>query len=153
MVAFTFGLTSCSSDDHEPIPEPEEEVILTPIPDGAEPGKIYAIKHDKKNDTCTFQFYFGDNSTEEMKEIYSNSLVSLSIHDSTGRTLFSYTLHSPDFEHNSPSGLWDTFSLPCYICERIHSFEFEIYWMDDARCFNQTVSGNQQYRSPHIFFD
>ena len=153
MVAFTFGLTSCSSDDHEPIPEPEEEVILTPIPDGAEPGKIYAISHDKKKDVCTFQLYFGKTRAEELGEAYMGARAIVKALDSRGNILFEYLLHAPD---TPDSVLYlgarlDTFTVYCHQCEAIRSFESVIYDGEDA--FNDPVEVSQQYRSPHTFFN
>lgn len=156
MAAFTF-LTSCSSDDDEPIPEPEEEVILTPIPDGAEPGKIYAISHDKKNDVCTFQFYFGDYSTEELREKYSNVSVELRILDSAGNEVIQISggLHSHDFDNTWEKMFRDTFEMPCYLCERIRKFEYRYFYPFDEDWTRQRKYGEETYtqlwNSPHSF--
>lgn len=152
----SFGCTSCNSEDDDPIVESEEEIILTPIPDGAEPGKVYAISHDKKNDTCTFQFYFGDNSTKEQREKFSKCIVTLKALDAAGNELYNAGrgLHPTDFD--LPWG-GDTFELPCSLCERIRQFEYNYLFPYDVDSERLKKYGEetyrQQYRSPHSFTD
>ena len=150
-----FANTSCSSDN-EPEVEPEEEVILTPIPEGAEPGKVYAISHDKKNDKCVFQFYFGDNSTEELKEKNSNCIVTLKALDAAGNELYNAGRGLHPIDLDLPWG-GDTFELPCSLCERIRQFEYNYLFPYDVDSERWKKYGEetytQQYRSPHSFTD
>ena len=64
MFVTSFCCISCSSGDAEPVLEPEEDIIMeTPLPADAEPYKVYAFRHEKKqlHSRCYFKFYFGDN--------------------------------------------------------------------------------------------
>ena len=108
-----FANTSCSSDN-EPEVEPEEEVILTPIPEGAEPGKVYSISHDKKNDSCTFTIYLGDNPGEDVINEYVGGQIDIYGQDANEGMTFSRKFKS--------FHVGDTFSIPWVLCERTVMF-------------------------------
>ena len=151
MFVTSFCCISCSSGDAEPVLEPEEELIITPLPVNAEVGKVYALSHDKKNDICQFQFFFGKTRAEELKEAYMGAWAILNAYDGSGNILFTYELHALDTpkEFLPPTPIMDTFNVNCTVCERIRSFHVVIYDGEDA--FNDPVEMNQQYRSPHVF--
>lgn len=158
IAAITLSFAACSSDDDLAV-EPEDEVILTPLPSNAEPGKIYPLSHEKKHATCKFQFYFGDNSTEELREKYSNCLVELSLLDNRGNEIDHIILHSPNYDSSFYySGfIYDTFELVTYQCERISKFEYRLgYSADEDFTRNQKYGSQiyvQEWRSPHSFFN
>ncbi|MBQ6038397.1 MAG: hypothetical protein IJL37_07020 [Bacteroidaceae bacterium] len=151
--------SSCSDND-DPAVEPEEEIVIeTPLPADAEPGKIYALSHEKLHATCKFQFYFGDNSTEELRDKYSNAAVGLSVLDNKGNEVLYFFLHSPDFDPSFryTGFLYDTFELSSYWCERIGSFEYHLSYNADEDFTRNNKYGaeivKQEWRSPHSFFN
>ena len=149
ITGITLSFTACSSDDDEPIVEPEDEVILTPIPSNAEPGMIYAISHDKKNDTCTFQAFFGKTRLEELGDAYIGARIHMKAYDNMGNVIVDYLLHASDTPEESlyESAMMDTFTIPCFLCERIRSFETTMYDGEDA--FNPPVEHVYSWSSPH----
>ena len=151
--------SSCSDND-DPAVEPEEEIVIeTPLPADAEPGKIYALSHEKLHATCKFQFYFGDNSTDELRDKFSNSLVELRMLDNRGNEIDHIILHSPDYDSSFYySGfIYDTFELVTYQCERISKFEYRLGYSADKDFTRNQKYGSQIYvqewRSPHSFFN
>ena len=97
IAAITLSFAACSSDDDEPevVIEPKGELIVTPIPDDAEPYKVYCIRHGEENifgdKYCTFIFYFGDNPMN----LSSNYIQVL---DKDGNVLRNKTVYPPTFE-------------------------------------------------------
>lgn len=159
MVGMYLSCLSCSNNV-DPTGQPEEDIVIeTPLPADAEPGKIYPLNHDKKNATCKFQFYFGDNSTEELRDKYSNAAVVLNVLDNKGNEIFNCILHSPDFDSSFYySGfIFDTFELSSYFCERISAFEYRYSYSADEDFTRNNKYGaeivKQEWRSPHSFFN
>ena len=150
VLGMSLGNTSCSNDD-EPNVEPEENVLIeTPLPADAEPGKVYALRHDKKNGKCVFQFYFGKTRSEELGSAYIGATAILQACDINGNIIDECRLQAPDTpkEHLS-SDQMDTFTISTYICEKIRTFKISVY--DGSDSFNDPVEYTQQYRSPHVF--
>ena len=156
-IGLTLCCTSCSKSKDDPVVDPEPEVIIIPLPANPELGKIYPIKHDRKNDTCTFQFYFGKDLTGEQKEQFSDALASITFYDENGNKIHSATAFSPDFSNEVFKRGDDTFTVYCYICEKTRKFEWTLGYHFSDEDFTRThkygVIHTQEYRSPHSFYN
>lgn len=149
-IGLTLCCTSCSKSKDDPVVDPEPEVIITPLPANPEPGKLYAISHDLKKEVCTFQYYFGDNSTEELRKRFSDALVDLRGYDSDGNELLRRTIVSPDFSHPWSDSFIETFTVPSYMCELIRTFKYHLWYYDDERSDIHEVDTEQSWRTPHF---
>ncbi|MBQ9498601.1 MAG: hypothetical protein IJR56_00630 [Bacteroidaceae bacterium] len=124
-------LFSCSSNDNEPVVEPEEEdiVIETPLPADAEPYTVYAIRHEKHplKSECTFIFYFGENPYKEV-------MMHVRGMDKNGNQIFGKTVYSPLYKDyvSRDDPKWDehscsdSFTIHSLACERIAYFKFSL---------------------------
>ena len=118
--AISLSFCACSSDD-DPIEEEEGPTLIeTPIPADAEIG-VYAIRHDKTKDQCTFKFIFGENP------ISAN--VNVILWGWSGEYLEQFYLVAPSHPEYVESDTYvdrfdgirgyhsDVFTISCYMCE------------------------------------
>jgi len=156
MFVTSFCCISCSSGDAEPVLEPEEDIIMeTPLPADAEPYKVYAFRHEKKqlHSRCYFKFYFGDNPLG-LSQKY------LEVLDKNGKKIFEKTLYPPTHpkyeavDESNYSQVYerghynDVFALTPAQCELVGSFRILIDTNGDGR--NESVV--QKWESPHRFY-
>ena len=148
---------SCSDDSNSiknDSTTPKGELIVTPIPNNAEPYKIYAVKHFEKKDfldeKCTFIFNFGDNP-KNLSNIYVQVL------DKKGNVIVDKTLYppsDPDYisaddssyreEYNS-----DAIIMLSFLCENSIAYFKYSYDIDDDG-WNETIK--QPWETVHHYY-
>ena len=132
---------SCSDDnigmDNDSI-KPKGELIVTPIPDNAEPYKVYCIRHGEENllgdKYCTFIFYFGDNPMNLSSEYIQvldkdgNVLIAKSVYPPTFVDYVS--IDDPSYNENKCS---DGFKILSRFCEKsVAYFKYSLDLDDDG---------------------
>lgn len=104
-------ISSCSDDE---VKEPEIDYVEGTIPKNIKVGMVYAISHDKKNDSCTFTIYLGDNPGEDVINEYVGGQIDIYGQDANEGMTFSRKFKS--------FHVGDTFSIPWVLCERTVMF-------------------------------
>ena len=158
--AISLSFCACSSDDEEPVIDEGPTLIETPIPADAEFG-LYAIRHDKEDDHCTFKFYFGDNPPVDNMVIV--------LWDWKGEYLGQFYLVAPSHPEYVESDTYverfdgirgyhsDVFTVSCYMCENmLGSFRY-YYTVDVVTETGETQKQFQEIEIPwrplHHFFE
>ena len=145
--------TSCSSDEEEPIPEPEEDEVIYGTPTEDDIGKLYDISHDRKTWpwVCTFGFYFGDNPSEELIKRFSDCTIQINYYSQNG---YYGTTHVPADPFRPNYEIGDTFTLPYYTCEQIVKFEIIIRPSDEEERKDGTKEERweQDFKPVHDYF-
>lgn len=130
--------SACSSNE-EPALEPEENIVIeTPIPDNAEPYKVYCIRHGEEkllgDKYCTFIFYFGDNPMNLSSEYIQvldkdgNVLIAKSVYPPTFVDYVS--IDDPSYNENKCS---DGFKILSRFCEKsVAYFKYSLDLDDDG---------------------
>jgi hypothetical protein len=152
---------ACSSDD-EPIEEEEGPTLIeTPIPANAEIG-VYAIRHDKKNDQCTFKFIFGENPPVDT--------IVVVLWDWSGKYMGQFFLVAPSHpeyvESDTYVDRWDgirgyhsdVFTISCYMCESmlgILRYHLPVNLVDEetGETYVQWETIEKKWRPLHHFFE
>ncbi len=157
---FSLNFIACSSDDEEPVIDEGPTLIETPIPADAEFG-LYAIRHDKEDDHCTFKFYFGENPPVD------NMIIVL--WDWTGKYLGQFYLVAPTHPEYVESDTYverwdgirgyhsDVFTISCYMCESMLGKFNYYYTINVVTETGETKSQLQEIEIPwrplHHFFE
>ncbi len=125
-----FALHSCTdnSEEMESTNEVPDDFIYTPLPDNAEPYKVYGIKHNEKNifgdKYCIFRFYFGDNPKEK-RSVYLMAITK------SGELVFAGSVYPPTEPY------YKSIDDPRFGQEDCISDYFKIYgkWCEDIELF------------------
>lgn len=159
--AISLSFCACSSDD-DPIEEEEGPTLIeTPIPANAEIG-VYAIRHDKTKDQCTFKFIFGENPPVDD--------VVVSLESWSGNFIDQYYLVAPSHPEYVESDTYvsrfdgtrgyhsDVFTVPCYMCENIlatlrYNLPVNIVNEETGETYVQWQTIEKKWRPIHHFFE
>ena len=83
MAVLALSFTACSKSD-EPAVVEEEVYMEGNLPKNIHVGMLYPISHDKKNDTCTFGLYLGENPSQDFIDAMEQGRVTLTMYDKNG---------------------------------------------------------------------
>ncbi len=162
-IAATISLSFCAcSSDEEPIKEEEGPTLIeTSIPANTEIG-VYAIRHDKKNDQCTFKFIFGENPPVD------NIVVML--WDWGGNYVDQFYLVAPSHPEYVESDTFverfdgirgyhsDVFTISCYMCEVMlatlnYTLPVNLINEETGETYVQWQKIEKKWRPIHHFFE
>ena len=159
--AISLSFCACSSDD-DPIEEEEGPTLIeTPIPANAEIG-VYAIRHDKTKDQCTFKFIFGEKPPR--------TNINVTLWDWSGKYIDQFYLVAPSHPEYVESDTYvsrfdgirgyhsDVFTISCYMCENMlatlsYTLSINLVNEETGETYVQWETIEKKWRPIHHFFE